>query len=573
MSTNLEGRWARIFRLLPLLGVVAITLRLYWNLAKATDLELADEAGYLAAGSRFLHHGVLPPFLGSPLYDAWYAAHLAVFGNPVVAYYAQLYSVVVLTAILMYVYLRQIAVATSLAFLAAVLWIAQPAYIKFEWNTGLPRPYHFAFLLFLAGAIAIRGLKLDRPGPLLLAGASFLLLAVAARPEYLVALLFFVGWVAVSSRSRSRPSLPTEHRSYLWPVCLLAAAATLTTAICLKGRAPTETSFLPNSRSWFAFAQHFSVYQLGSPKPGAKLNPWDDWEFIVGQTFPRAHSMLGAALANPRAFLGFELHNLITAPLVIGGYLTRPPYFPLKVSILLLTLIWLCFVTLTSVSVRRRALSTSASALGPYVLSGAATAIPGTLIAPKINCFLPLLFALFVGAVKWLSIVLESDPGLRKSVVALSAVMLSLALVVIRSPFDNGNRAGKPVYSEMIGIRSILESRRVGGVRILQIGGTGYSAYLPYGLSEAVAPYDRGDAEHFWEFVRRERIEAILVDDRLRSNRRFRDDSDFALLLGSPGQFGWIAAPVGTQGDVFYLCDRRQNSLGPQDQGAAKSKT
>lgn len=125
----------------------------------------------------------------------------------------------------------------------------------------------------------------------------------------------------------------------------------------------------------------------------------------------------------------------------------------------------------------------------------------------------------------------------------------------------------------MIGIRSILESRRVGGVRILQIGGTSYSAYLPYGLSEAVAPYDRGDTEHFWDFVRRERIEAILVDDRLRSNRRFRDDSDFALLLGSPGQFGWIAAPAGTRGDVFYLRDRRQNSPGQEDQGAAKSMT
>jgi hypothetical protein len=234
----------------------------------------------------------------------------------------------------------------------------------------------------------------------------------------------------------------------------------------------------------------------------------------------------------------------------------------LKVSVLYLALIWLSFITLTSVSVRRRALSTSASALGPYVLSGAAAAIPGTLIMPKIVYFLPLLFLLFVGAVKWLSIVLESDPGLHKSVVALSAVMLSLAFVVIRSPLDNGDGAGKPLYLEMIEIRSILERQRVGGARILQIGGTGYSAYLPYGLSETVEPYDRRDTEHFWDFVQRAHIEAILVDDRLRSNRRFRDDSDFVLLLGSPGQFGWIAAPVGTRGDVFYLRDRKRNSLG-----------
>jgi hypothetical protein len=561
MSTDLKRPLARIFRLLPLLGAVGITLRLYWNLAKAADLTLADEAGYLSAGSGFLYHGVLPSFQGSPLYAAWYAAHLAVFGDPIVAYYAQLYSVVVLTAILVYVYLRQIAVATSLAFLGTILWVAQPAYITFEGTRGWPRPYHFAFLLFLAGAIAIRRLKLDCPVPLVLAGASFLLLAMAARVEYFVALLFFVGLVAVSSRSRSRPLLPTERRAYLWPASLLAGAAILTGGIYLKGRVPTEIPSLAASRSWLAFGQHFSGYQLANSNPGGKLNPWDDWEFIVGQTFPRAHSMLGAALANPRAFLGFELHNLITAPLIIGWYLTRRPYLPLKLSILCLILLWLCFITLTSVSVRRRAPSTSASALGPYVLSGAAAAIPGTLITPKIVYFLPLLFVLFVGAVKWLSVVLESGAGLPKSVVAFSAVMLSLAFVVIRSPFDNGNGAGKPVYAETIEIRSILERQRVGGARILQIGGTGYSAYLPYGLSKTVEPYDRPDTEHFWDFVQRAHIEAILVDDRLRSNRRFRDDPDFALLQGSPQQFGWIAAPVGTRGDVFYLRDRRQNSL------------
>jgi hypothetical protein len=282
--------------------------------------------------------------------------------------------------------------------------------------------------------------------------------------------------------------------------------------------------------------------------------------------------VLGAALANPRAFLGFELHNLIRAPLIIGWYLTRPPYLPLKLSVICLILIWLCFITLTSVSVRRRALFTSAFALGPYVLSGVAAAIPPTLITPKIVRFLPLLFVLFVGAVKWLSIVLESDPGLHKSVVAFSAVMLSLTFVVIRSPLDNGNGVGKPIHLETTEIRSVLERQGLGGARILQIGGIGYSAYLPYGLSETVEAYDRRDNERFWDFVQRAHIEAILVDDRLRSNRRFRDDSDFALLLGSPEQFGWIAAPVGTRGDVFYLRDRRQNSVGRQDQGAAKSK-
>ena len=74
-------------------------------------------------------------------------------------------------------------------------------------------------------------------------------------------------------------------------------------------------------------------------------------------------------------------------------------------------------------------------------------------------------------------------------------------------------------------------------------------------------PYDRPDTERFWNFVQRTHTEAILVDDRLRSNRRFRDDADFAALLRSPEQWGWTAAPVGTSGDVFYLRERGEASL------------
>jgi hypothetical protein len=384
---------------------------------------------------------------------------------------------------------------------------------------------------------------------------------MAARYEYFAALLFFVGLVAVSSRSRSQLLLPTEHGTYLWPVCLLAATATLTTGIYLKGQVPTESRLWAISRSWYAFGQHFSEYQLVKTHAGGNLDPWADWELIVGRTFPRAHSVLGAALANPRAFLGFELHNLITAPRVICLYLTTPPYASLKVSVLCLTLMWMSFITLTSVSVRRRALFTSASALGPYVLSGAATAIPGILIAPKINYFLPLLFVLFVGAVKWYSVVLENEPAVYRSVVAVSAVLLSLTFAAIRSPCDVSKGAERPLLLEISEIRAILERQRVGGARILQMAAAGYSAFLTYGLPEDVSAYDRRDTERFWDFVQRAHIDAILVDDRLRLSRRYRDDSDFALFLASPDQFGWIAAPVGTQGDVFYLRDRRQNSL------------
>src|SRR5208337_3828113 len=448
-----------------------------------------------------------------------------------------------------------IAVPTPLAFLATILWIAQPAYTD-ESTVGYPRPYHFALLVFLAGAIAIRRLKIDRPVPLVLAGAGFLLLAAAARNEYFLALMFFVGLVAVSSRFRSQPLLPTEHGTYPWPVCLLAGAGTLTTGIYLKGQV------LRISRFWLAFAQHYSAYQFYKTTPGGKQNPMLDWELIAGRTFPGAHSMLGAALANPSAFLRFELHNITTAPRITCAYLIAPPYAHMKVLVLCLALVWLSFITLTSVSVRRHALFTSASALGAYVLSGAATAIPSTLVTPKIGYFLPLLFVVFVGAVKWLSVVFENEPAVYRSVGAVSAILLSLTFAAIRSPFDKSEGAEKPLLLEVSEVSAILEQQRVQGARILQVDGASYSAFVPYGLPEEVNAYeDRRDAEGFWDFVQRAHIDAILVDEQLRLSGRYRDDQDFSLLLASPDQFGWIGVPVGTRGDVFYLRDRRQNSL------------
>jgi hypothetical protein len=443
-----------------------------------------------------------------------------------------------------------------LAALGAVLWIAQPAYITLDWGIGWPRPYHFAFLLFLVGAMTLRKLKFEGGLPLLLVGASFLLLVIAVRNEYALSLAVFVCLVAFLSRSRWHLPGFWRRSTCMWSACLFAVVVSLTTWMWLRGRVPGQYE-----RSWDAFTEHFIIHLVGSSQNIKLLDWYGDGMLIVAQTFPGAHSLIGAALANPKAFGRFEAHNFLLAPRIIFAYLTLGPYELLKALLLCLTFVWISLTTFTNASLRRRALVRAASALGPYVLAGAVAAVPATLITPKITYFLPLLFVLFAGGLKWLSNVLESEPEFHKSAVALSAVMLMLAFVVIRSPFDNSIGAEKPVYSEMIEIRSILERQSVGGVRILQIGGTGFSAFLPHGLSESVDPYGRRDTERFWDFVQRAHIEAILVDDRLRSSRPFRDDSDFALLLHSPDQFGWIAAPVGTRGDVFYLHERRNNSL------------
>jgi hypothetical protein len=542
--------------------VAAITLRLYWNLARATDLAFADEPFYLSAGTNLLYHGSLPPLQYSPLYADWYAVLLAVFRNPILAYYVQLYLVALLTAILVYVYLRQILVPRSLAFLATTLWIAQPAYISFPWGTGQPHPYHFAFLVFLGGAVLLHVLKLEARISMAMAGVSCLLLAIAARPEYGLALLFFIVWEGAAFLSRPQQSGRTSRAAYVLSACLLIGAAVLTSAMYVKGRSSVDVSPAGADRSFAAFGQHFSIYQVGELHQSGELVPWADWSMMVGRAFPRAHSVLGAAVANPKVFLRFELHNLITAPRLVCAYLTTPPYVLLKASVLGLTMIWLLFISSSTVSTRRRALRATASAMGFYVIAGAATALPGMLITPNIHYFLPLFFVLLVGAVKWVSLILENEPATFRRAAATVTVLLALLFASVSSPFDLGKTERKPLMAETAQIGAILKGQNLEGARILQSGwGGAYAAYLPYGLCEAVDPGDRHDGEGFWAFVQRARVNAILSDEFLRLHRPFRSDPEFDSFLRSPNGFGWTAMPVGTHGDVFYLPDRTQCAL------------
>jgi hypothetical protein len=553
--SNLPDGWraalkrllTRFYPLLSLLTVVGITTRIYWNLPKAADITFADEAFYLTAGQRFLHEGVLPTPEYSPLYAVWYSRLLALFGDAVRSYHAQILVVVFLTALVVYWYLRLIEVPRSLSVLGTLMWVAQPAYIGVNWGPGWPRPYHFALLLFLTGAVVLRRLKAQQGIPIVLYGTSFYLLAFAVRVEYLAPLVCYLCSMALLARSRLRRSAPGERRSYWWAAALFAGTASLLVWMHVRERAASGEV----ERLWFAFGQHFSVFHLGAGGGNSNLSPWDDWQFIVGRVFPGAHSFWTAAVANPKDFCRFELSNLISTPRTLFGCFTNP-YLVIKALVGTLAAVWITFLTATGASTRRRAILGSGSALGPYVLSAAAISFPAMLVTTRLAYLLPLLFVLFAGALKWLSIILEQETGSLRSLIGLSAVALSLLFAVMPSPFDAGKKRGMPNYSEMTEIGAVVERERPRPVPILQVGGTGYSAFLPYGLALSVEASDRRDNERFWDFLDRSHVGAVLVDDHLRLSRLYRDDPDFRSFLHSPGTFGWTAQSVGVHGDVLY---------------------
>src|SRR5271157_655790 len=561
MQADLERCFRRLYPLLPVLAVAGITARLYWNLAKATDLAFADEAFYLGSGGRLRYEGLLPNFQYSPLYAIWYALHLAATGDPISAYYAQMYVCAFLTVVLTYLYLRSIEIPKGMGALGALLWVAQPAYMRFEWGIGWSRPYHFAFLVFLAGALTVRKLKPAGRIPVVLGSMSFLLLAAAVRSEYLGCLILFACLVGLGRHS-GLPENALRSRRYIFcSVCLSIAVTTLVAWMYLRGRPPEENPFFAVDRSWCNFGETFSIYQLGLNGDG-NLSPWYDWQIVLAHTFPGAHNIAGAAFASPKAFAHFELYNVLTLPRIICSYVMMQPYPLIRVMVLCLAFVWISLFTSTSTTLRRSAFATTGSTLGPYVLSGAAVLLPNILMTPRITLLLPFLFLLFVGVLKWLSIVLESEPRLFRSASALCGIALSLVLLVIPSPFDSHSREKPPRYLEMTQLRDVLEGRRLKAVRLLKADAPGICAFLPRGLvRDTVEPVWRLDAEPFWDFMHRKRIDAVLVNDELRSMRQFRHDPDFFLFLRSPNQFGWSVVPVGTRGEFLYRHDSAEASL------------
>ena len=548
----MTGLYAR----LSVLAVVGITASLYWNLARATDLMLADEAFYLQAGARFLHTGVLPNFRWSPLYAVWYAAHLALCHSPIVAYYAQVYITVMLTAVVVYGYLRCIETPTPFAVLGAVLWIAQPAYIVLDWGIGWPRPYHFAFLIFLAGAAWLQKCHTAGSIPIVLVGVSVFLFAAAVRSEYFISMPIFIVWMGAPLFGSRAKRAALQWRSEYWRPAALALG-TASALCCMNLRARFSPGDPDSNRLWSAFGQHYSVYELAKSGGKSTLDPWDDWQLVMGRVFPGAHSFFAAGLANPKAFAAFELHNAVAAPHTIWNDLAvfqnSLPYGLTKVLMVCVAVVLVWLIASARGSVQVRALHTTRMALGPYVLSGAAAAAPALLIAPKVTYMLPLLFVLFAAAVKWYSVILQEKSRQQRSLIGLAAILSALMLALIPSPFNVRKDLQRPMYQEIAEIAEILEAPKHEAVPTLQSPGAYFAAFLPYGATETVDALERRENERFWEFVRRTGIRAVLVDDRLRANRLYRNDTDFAQFLRAPEQFGWTARPVGMRGDVFYL--------------------
>jgi hypothetical protein len=355
-----------------------------------------------------------------------------------------------------------------------------------------------------------------------------------------------------SDRARFRPTLGFDVRQLSAGVLLLATLGLIAHA-ALHPRLLFDSPFLAIDRSWFAFGQKFAAWYL--PQTNLALNPYDDWAVVLALAFPGATSIFGAIVANPREFTAFEVHNLQALGSILGHALDGQPYHFEQVATGLLV------VGAAMASVRGGARPGTALAAisrrrSPlvYLVSISLAALPSIAIAPAVVYSLPLFLLPFTVIIVVIDDLLRRGLGPRAMRgVWVGAVLVLVAWAVAPSPLDTG-RGIRPQLDEVRMLGEVLVSERgpSPGVTMLDVGGTGYCAYLPYGTCAEVDASWRREGEPLEAFLRRRNVDAILVTPRLTGNRLFRDDAAFASLRARPEQSGWASYPLG-EADILLI--------------------
>jgi hypothetical protein len=512
------------------------------------DLGLWDEADYLHRAQLLPARGLPDPEWG-PLYSVWYFALSRVWPDPVDLYYGNARLLLLLTTVAGYAFLRRVGARPWLALAGAAAYLLSMA------PHVLPRPSLLALGVILAALIAAS--RLRAPGTATACVGLGLLVASFARPEYFLSFLLMsalLGGLLARGVWKARSRWP--RAAGLGAAYGLAALA----LVAVMGNPFGNTS----NRRFYAFCQHFADNYVR--RTGFPVNPWGQCDAVIRAVFGDDVDTLGeAARANPHEFLAHLGQNLRRYPLEslkmlaagYGGVSPLPGRSPWRWEevghLLLLALaVGLPLVTLAlngqrlARAPRRprvvRVLVVACAVLLPVVLSG-------VLIQPRQH-YLVLQGLMAMAVLAALASAVErrvKRPEARLARVPGALVLSSLvAGVLVLSVPDlvarqgGASSGGREQLRRVRALRSLgLEARIAPGdtIHVLDAQG-GLSVYLGAPFRRVPTWTKRAD-ESLSAFLRRQRIDLVLLDGRLREDPLFAKDPELEAFYSEPGAFGY----------------------------------
>ncbi len=497
--TRNPPRSHRLFDLIGLATVMAVTLAVTLDQLTQLDIRFGDETIYLEAG---LNPGSLQPLArSSALYTAFYRA-LSFFEHDAERmYFLSWVTLTVALPVLLYALARKAGAPTWAAVLAATVWACSGAVIVWPFVSKL------ATAVIAVGAIV----ALSRRDTFTRLGVLTVTVVAAgyARPELVTA-----GWMMAAGCVVY--GALTARRS---PRRLVAAGAI---ALSTLGLALSFGTPFVDNRSFEAFEQHFALNVADArelhDEDAEPLDPWNDPSSTVASAFGDTQSVGGALRANPRAFAWHVSRNVKNLPNAVAEVVKPIPTLapPLKrlseVAIFALAALGIGGLVTRARRGRIRA-SLWPPLLGVIGVSALAAALT---VYPRAHYLIPTCFLVLTGAA-------VACGELRRAWSLDSRVAPALAFATLL--MTGQSFAPKPsdarVQEGRATIAALRELDIPHGTTFLEAD-IGRGAYV--GRSNvSIGPWEKQD-ESLFEFMERRGVDVAVIDARLRADPRFAEE-------------------------------------------------
>ncbi len=486
------------------------------GLEKILDIGLYDESVYLYRGVSLPSHG-LPDAQHAPLYALWYFLLSLWRRDRIDLYYFNYKALAVILPIVIYYLLRRYKVSILPSVAVSFFFLISYANLA-VW----PKVSHFSLLVVLLSFALATYPK--SPSGRLAVVVSGALLGSYLRPElffaFILLSLFYTGFMLLKVR--------THHLSDYIPFTLVVTLAGLLVAFL-------GLPLGSGGRAFSAFGQHFALNWAGWT--GSHLNPWTNWKGIIEQNFGAIRSIPEAMISNPVVFAKHIVDNImnIPRPLMDLLFVHASIFLPgirNKIDTYLLVILLAIYVFFS----RHRIISGLKSRIigrkvvflcfGCYLVPSLIAAL---VIFPSHHYLLLAGTLVLIAA----ALLLTSQEG-AQSFTMKQLLLLSLIVIAILPPPSHLVGAA-PRRMNVNTIEFVRSLQIIREVNLLEAEG-GFHIYLPDNFHRVT---EHAKDAGFNVFLIREKINMIVLTDKLKNDSRFRNDAEWRYFLDHYAALGY----------------------------------
>lgn len=521
---------SRLIDIYTLVLLVAAGLKFTYGLEKIYDIGLYDETGYLVRGVNLpeLLHDVITGKLAQvgPLYSAWYYLLSLLQPDRVKLYYLNYKILAILLPVFLYVVLRRYGVNVLVSVVVSFFVLISYANIA-TW----PRVSHFMVIVVLISLI-FASMVDDLVRRLGIAGMGALI-GSYVRPE------IFIAFVIMSVMIVIIVALRLKNRDPRGDIIFAGFIALVSMMLIAVMGAP-----MVGNRSWSAFEQHFALNWVLWTHTN-DLSPWTNSHEIIKRSLGDVHSIPEAFMSNPDLFAKHVISNLFRAIKSLSIFFYHATVvFPkafYKLEAILLFISFLLYLIVT----RRgwmRALKDRVKEYRDLLLLAACYFVPAGLSAliifPRYHyVLLPGILLVILVSVLITERKQNLDVKMNFKLLAFAGILF----LAVTPPASNLLKYSDdtPIAKTIQFIRSLDIS---GDVNLLEANG-GFDVYLGDNFHR-VAEYQKSESEGFYKFLKKRHINAIILNDDLNNDARFRGDGDWHDFLRNYRDFGFVELPI-----------------------------